>query len=116
VLDLGCGDGKTALPAAKLGVDVLDIARNLVEAGNNCARERGVTNLRVAHSEDKRTTTMDTRETRELTIALTAVVVAWSIAAALTFAAQLLFGYEAQPFDGPTALIGDWLALEGVSQ
>src|SRR5437870_9882319 len=36
VLDLGCGDGTTALPAAKLGADVLgiDIARNLVEAGN----------------------------------------------------------------------------------
>ena len=35
VLDLGCGDGTTALPAAKLGADVLgvDIARNLVEAG-----------------------------------------------------------------------------------
>jgi cyclopropane fatty-acyl-phospholipid synthase-like methyltransferase len=37
VLDLGCGDGTTALPAAKLGADVLgvDIARNLVEAGNS---------------------------------------------------------------------------------
>ena len=36
VLDLGCGDGTTAVPAAKLGADVLgiDIARNLVEAGN----------------------------------------------------------------------------------
>src|SRR3954451_9729593 len=36
VLDLGCGDGTTALPAAKLGADVLgvDIAANLVEAGN----------------------------------------------------------------------------------
>ena len=35
VLDLGCGHGTTALPAAKLGADVLgvDIARNLVEAG-----------------------------------------------------------------------------------
>src|SRR5438094_5610304 len=39
VLDLGCGDGTTALPAAKLGADVLgvDIARNLVEAGNKRA-------------------------------------------------------------------------------
>ena len=39
VLDLGCGDGTTALPAAKLGADVLgiDIARNLVEAGNRRA-------------------------------------------------------------------------------
>ena len=36
VLDLGCGDGTTALPAAKLGANVLgvDIASNLVEAGN----------------------------------------------------------------------------------
>jgi ubiquinone/menaquinone biosynthesis C-methylase UbiE len=48
VLDLGCGDGTTALPAAKLGADVLgvDIARNLVEAGNRRAREQGLTNLR----------------------------------------------------------------------
>ena len=36
VLDLGCGDGTTALPAARLGANVLgvDIASNLVEAGN----------------------------------------------------------------------------------
>jgi SAM-dependent methyltransferase len=48
VLDLGCGDGTTALPAAKLGADVLgvDIARNLVEAGNRRAREQGLGNLR----------------------------------------------------------------------
>ena len=48
VLDLGCGDGTTALPAAKLGADVLgvDIARNLVEAGNKRAVEHGLTNLR----------------------------------------------------------------------
>ena len=47
VLDLGCGDGTTALPAAKLGADVLgvDIARNLVEAGNRRAKEQGLTNL-----------------------------------------------------------------------
>src|SRR5437762_13539469 len=45
VLDLGCGDGTTALPAAKLGADVLgvDIATNLVEAGNKRAGEHGVT-------------------------------------------------------------------------
>src|SRR3974390_3383603 len=49
VLDLGCGDGTTALPAAKLGADVLgvDIARNLVEAGNRRAREHDLTNLRL---------------------------------------------------------------------
>jgi len=48
VMDLGCGDGTTALPAAKLGADVLgvDIARNLVEAGNRRAQEQGLTNLR----------------------------------------------------------------------
>jgi SAM-dependent methyltransferase len=48
VLDLGCGDGTTALPAAKLGADVLgvDIARNLVEAGNERAQKEGLTNLR----------------------------------------------------------------------
>lgn len=48
VLDLGCGDGTTALPAAKLGADVLgvDIAQNLVEAGNRRAKEMGLTNCR----------------------------------------------------------------------
>jgi alkyl hydroperoxide reductase subunit AhpC/protein-L-isoaspartate O-methyltransferase len=48
VLDLGCGDGTTAIPAAKLGADVLgvDIARNLVEAGNRRARQHGLGNCR----------------------------------------------------------------------
>jgi SAM-dependent methyltransferase len=48
ILDLGCGDGTTALPAARLGAEVLgvDIARNLVEAGNRRAREQGVKNCR----------------------------------------------------------------------
>lgn len=48
VLDLGCGDGTTAVPAARLGADVLgvDIARNLVEAGNRRAQELGLSNLR----------------------------------------------------------------------
>src|SRR6185295_4984476 len=48
VLDLGCGDGTTALPEAKLGADVLgvDIARNLVEAGNKRAAEQGLTNVK----------------------------------------------------------------------
>jgi SAM-dependent methyltransferase len=46
VLDLGCGDGTTALPAARLGADVtgIDIASNLVEAGNKRAAEAGLTN------------------------------------------------------------------------
>ena len=45
VLDLGCG-GTTALPQARLGADVLDIdiARNLVEAGN---RRAGTGQLQV---------------------------------------------------------------------
>src|SRR5438093_4505632 len=48
VLDLGCGDGTTALPEARLGADVLgvDIAGNLVAAGNARAREEGLTNCR----------------------------------------------------------------------
>ena len=48
VLDLGCGDGTTALPEARLGADVLgvDIASNLVEAGNKRAKAEGLTNFR----------------------------------------------------------------------
>jgi SAM-dependent methyltransferase len=48
ILDVGCGDGTTALPAARLGADVLgvDIARNLVEAGNKRAKEEGLTNCK----------------------------------------------------------------------
>lgn len=44
VLDLGCGDGTTAVPAAQLGAEVLgvDIARNLVAAANERARRAGV--------------------------------------------------------------------------
>jgi ubiquinone/menaquinone biosynthesis C-methylase UbiE len=53
VLDLGCGDGTTALPAAKLGADVtgIDIARNLVEAGNRRAAQAGLTNCRFAEGD-----------------------------------------------------------------
>jgi SAM-dependent methyltransferase len=48
VLDLGCGDGTTALPEARLGADVLgvDIAQNLVEAGNKRAKDEGLTNIK----------------------------------------------------------------------
>ena len=48
VLDLGCGDGTTALPAARLGADVLgvDIAGNLVAAGNQRAQAEGLSNCR----------------------------------------------------------------------
>src|SRR5262249_41476792 len=53
VLDLGCGDGTTALPAARRGADVLgvDIARNLVEAGNARAQAEGLTNCRFQHGD-----------------------------------------------------------------
>ena len=46
VLDLGCGDGTTALPAARRGATVLgvDIASNLVRAGNQRARDAGLAN------------------------------------------------------------------------
>ncbi len=46
VLDLGCGDGTTAIPAAKLGANVsgVDIAINLVEAGNKRAKAEELTN------------------------------------------------------------------------
>lgn len=48
MLDLGCGDGTTALPAARTGANVLgvDIAANLVAAGNARARAAGLSNLR----------------------------------------------------------------------
>src|SRR4029079_8158108 len=47
VMDLGCGDGTTAVPEAKRGADVLgvDIARNLVEAGNRRAAKEGLKNI-----------------------------------------------------------------------
>jgi len=48
VLDLGCGDGTTALPAARLGAEVLgvDIAKNLVDAGNKRAQQEGLSNCK----------------------------------------------------------------------
>lgn len=48
VLDLGCGDGTTAIPEAKLGANVLgvDIARNLVEAGNIRVKKEGLANIK----------------------------------------------------------------------
>jgi SAM-dependent methyltransferase len=47
VLDLGCGDGTTAVPAAQHGAEVLgvDIASNLVAAGNKRAEALGLDNL-----------------------------------------------------------------------
>jgi ubiquinone/menaquinone biosynthesis C-methylase UbiE len=53
VLDLGCGDGTTALPAARFGADVLgvDIARNLVDAGNKRVKAEGLTNCKFQESD-----------------------------------------------------------------
>ncbi len=53
VLDLGCGDGTTAIPAARLGANVLgvDIARNLVEAGHRRAKEEGLENIIFQHGD-----------------------------------------------------------------
>jgi len=47
VLDLGSGDGTTAVPEAQLGAEVLgvDIASNLVAAGNQRAEALGLDNL-----------------------------------------------------------------------
>lgn len=66
VLDLGCGDGTTAIPAAKLGADVLgvDIASNLVAAGARRAREQGLDNCRFQEGDasdlrDLKDTTFD---------------------------------------------------------
>jgi ubiquinone/menaquinone biosynthesis C-methylase UbiE len=48
VLDVGCGDGTTALPLARLGAEVVgvDIAKNLVDAGNARAAKAGLDRLR----------------------------------------------------------------------
>ena len=66
VLDLGCGDGTTALPEARVGADVLgvDIASNLVAAGNRRAGAEGLTNCRfkegdASHLDDLADDTFD---------------------------------------------------------
>src|SRR6266487_2610450 len=48
VLDLGCGDGTTAVPLALLGAEVvgIDIAKNLVDAGKKRAAEAGLNRLK----------------------------------------------------------------------
>jgi len=47
-LDLGCGDGTTAVPLAQSGAEVvgIDIAKNLVDAGNKRAAELGLRGLK----------------------------------------------------------------------
>lgn len=56
VLDVGCGDGTTALPAARRGAEVLgvDIATNLVAAGNARAKAAGLDKLRFEHGDASR--------------------------------------------------------------
>jgi SAM-dependent methyltransferase len=53
VLDLGCGDGTTAIPAANLGANVLgvDISQKLVDAGNARVEKFGLTNCRFQHGD-----------------------------------------------------------------
>src|SRR5436189_6431772 len=48
VLDLGCGDGTTAIPLAQLGAEVvgIDVARYLVAAGTRRAAEAGITRVK----------------------------------------------------------------------
>ena len=48
VLDVGCGDGTTAIPEAKLGADVLgvDISSPLVAAATRRAHDMGLSNIR----------------------------------------------------------------------
>ena len=53
VLDVGCGDGTTAVPLARTGASVqgIDIARNLVDAGNARAAALGLANLNFQHGD-----------------------------------------------------------------
>ena len=58
VLDLGCGDGTTAVPLALLGAEVvgIDIARNLVDAGNRRAAEAGLNRLKFQEGRHRKGT------------------------------------------------------------
>lgn len=71
VLDLGSGDGTTALPAARLGAEVLavDIAENLVAAGNRRAAAEGLTNVRFQHGDASALDCLDD-ETFDLVISI----------------------------------------------
>jgi len=60
-MDLGCGDGTTALPLARMGAEVLgvDIARNLVEAGNKRAKQEGLRKLRFQEGDASKLADVD---------------------------------------------------------
>jgi ubiquinone/menaquinone biosynthesis C-methylase UbiE len=53
VLDLGCGDGTTAVPLARMGAEItgIDISPKLVEAGNKRAAELGLRRLQFQHGD-----------------------------------------------------------------
>ena len=71
VLDLGCGDGTTALPAAERGANVLgvDIAANLVAAGKARATAAGLTNLRFQEGDASQLTGL-TDESFDLVVSM----------------------------------------------
>jgi ubiquinone/menaquinone biosynthesis C-methylase UbiE len=61
VLDLGCGDGTTAIPAARRGASVtgIDIARNLVAAGNERAKALGLSDCRFHEGDASNLTSVE---------------------------------------------------------
>jgi len=70
-LDLGCGDGTTALPLALAGADVtgIDIARNLVEAGKKRAAKAGLRNVKFRQGDASNLEGVDDR-TFDLTLSV----------------------------------------------
>ena len=75
-LDLGCGDGTTAVPLARLGAEVagVDIARNLVKAGNKRAAEQGLRRLRFQEGDASNLQAIDD-DTFDLTISVFGVAI-----------------------------------------
>lgn len=71
VLELGCGDGTTAIPQAKLGANVLgiDIASNLVAAGNQRAKEAGLSNISFQEGDASNLSTLKD-ETFDVTVSI----------------------------------------------
>lgn len=63
VLDLGCGDGTTAIPAVKIGANVLgvDIAENLVAAGNARVKQEGLTNITFLQGDASELTNLESK-------------------------------------------------------